>query len=181
MPNHNAPKMAACSDEALVLLASLLELAAPLIEKPQAHDEQAISSLGKQLTERIHLLMIQIGVSGDDLKWAFQKINKIRASDDASPDDEYLQLKSQVHSLQISIKDITPIEGSKTAFHFNFEFCCTSCGGYLLHLPDDATDESDVSCTACGQLFGKLNAIKALGYWIGQQELRRRKLGAFAD
>ena len=40
-------------------------------------------------------------------------------------------------------------------------FKCLKCGGTVLSLPDDYTDDSIASCKSCGQEFGTYGEIKA--------------------
>lgn len=77
--------------------------------------------------------------------------------------------------LSISILDYAEIPGSEDQFHFNFEFHCTDCGGYLISAPD--ADDDLVRCTA----FDTLAKIKDACRTIAMNELRARKLGVFRD
>ncbi|MNT87690.1 hypothetical protein D3C72_2281390 [compost metagenome] len=45
--------------------------------------------------------------------------------------------------------------------HIKVTFTCKTCGGTILSLPDDHTDDSIASCKACGQEFGRFGDIKA--------------------
>lgn len=40
-------------------------------------------------------------------------------------------------------------------------FKCQVCGGSVLELPDDHTDDSIAKCKACGQEFGRWGDVKA--------------------
>jgi hypothetical protein len=53
--------------------------------------------------------------------------------------------------LSISILNYAQIAGCPEQYHFNFEFHCSDCGGYLISTPDDENDP--VRCTACGAAF----------------------------
>lgn len=77
---------------------------------------------------------------------------------DAPPD----HIEALVVKLAMRIKTLGPavLSGSREAW---FEFHCEECGGFQIHLPDSPTDESTASCTACGQVFGTLGAVKAMG------------------
>lgn len=77
---------------------------------------------------------------------------------DAPPD----HTEATVIKLAMRIKTLgaATITGSREAW---FEFHCEECGGFQIHLPDNPTDESTASCTACGQVFGTFGAVKALG------------------
>lgn len=56
-------------------------------------------------------------------------------------------------------------------------FECLSCGGTILSLPDDYTDDSIASCKACGQEFGRFGDVKAKAV----QELSDRVRKQFRD
>ena len=81
--------------------------------------------------------------------------------------------------LSISIRDYAEIPGSKDQFHFNFEFHCGDCGGYLIRTPGD--EREPVHCTACGAAFDTLAKMKEACRTIAMKELKLRKLGAFRE
>lgn len=83
--------------------------------------------------------------------------------------------------LIISIKDFHPLPGDGTDFHFNFEYHCEECGGYQVEIPDDPEDHSMVTCTACQKEFGTYQALTSFCRWKANQELKRLKLGAYAE
>ncbi len=39
-------------------------------------------------------------------------------------------------------------------------FVCNHCGGEVVSLPDDHTDESDAWCKGCGVVFGSWGSIR---------------------
>jgi len=41
------------------------------------------------------------------------------------------------------------------------KFTCTQCGGAVLELPDDHTDDSTATCKQCGVELGRWGDIKA--------------------
>lgn len=41
-----------------------------------------------------------------------------------------------------------------------FSFVCRSCGGWMMRLDDNEGDLRMASCTACGEWWGRLGAIK---------------------
>ena len=41
------------------------------------------------------------------------------------------------------------------------KFECVECGGTILALPDDYTDDSIAKCESCGQEFGRFGDVKA--------------------
>jgi hypothetical protein len=82
-------------------------------------------------------------------------------------------------ALTISILDYAEIPGSKDQFHFNFEFHCSECGGYLISTPD--REDELIRCTACGVAFDTLAKINEVCQTVALDELRVRKLGAFRD
>jgi len=41
------------------------------------------------------------------------------------------------------------------------KFTCTKCGGTVLKLPDDRTDDSIATCKQCGVELGRWSDIKA--------------------
>jgi hypothetical protein len=81
--------------------------------------------------------------------------------------------------LSISILDYAEIPGSKDQYHFNFEFHCGDCGGYLISTPD--TENEPVRCTACGITFDTLAKINDACRTIALDELKARKPGAFRE
>lgn len=95
-------------------------------------------------------------------------------------DPKLEEFEQHVKGVVISIKDLAPIPNSETEFHFNFEFHCEDCGGYMMHVPDNPDDHSMTSCTACGKEYGTYLAVRAFCQWKGQQELKRLRLGEYA-
>lgn len=61
-------------------------------------------------------------------------------------------------------------------WNFNFKYSCRKCGGTIVHLPDNHTDESIASCKACGAEFGRMGDIKALAMLLAKEELRKHGL-----
>lgn len=87
--------------------------------------------------------------------------------------------KSVAPELSISIREYAEIPGSKDKFHFDFEFHCGDCGGYLIRTPDDESEP--VRCTACGAAFDTLAKMKEACRTMAMDELKLRKLGAFRE
>jgi hypothetical protein len=58
-------------------------------------------------------------------------------------------------------------------------FECTACGGKVLSLPDDPTDDSIATCKACGVEFGPYGAIKKRAMEMVKQEVSKRFQSAF--
>ncbi|MBB1091076.1 hypothetical protein HUU61_07215 [Rhodopseudomonas palustris] len=81
--------------------------------------------------------------------------------------------------LSISIRNYASRPGHPDQYHFNFEFHCSDCGGYLISTPDE--DHGPVRCTACGAAFGSLANVKEACRSIALEAMRVRKLGAFRD
>src|SRR5258705_6352426 len=82
-------------------------------------------------------------------------------------------------TLSISVLNYEPMPGFPDQYHFNFEFHCSDCGGYLISTPDDENDP--VRCTACGVTFDKLAKVKDACRAIAIEEMKARKLGAFRE
>jgi hypothetical protein len=80
-------------------------------------------------------------------------------------------------TLSISIMDYAEIPGSPDQYHFNFEFHCGVCGGYVISTPD--AESEPVRCKACGIAFDTLAKINDACRMIAIEELKARKLGAF--
>jgi hypothetical protein len=78
-------------------------------------------------------------------------------------------------ALSISILNYEPIPAQPDQYHFNFEFHCTDCGGYLISTPDDENDP--VRCTACGVAFDTLAKVKDTCRSIAIEEMKRREVG----
>ncbi|SDJ47299.1 hypothetical protein SAMN05216338_105069 [Bradyrhizobium sp. Rc2d] len=81
--------------------------------------------------------------------------------------------------LSISIIDYEQVPNCPDQYHFNFEFHCSDCGGYLITTPDDESDP--VHCTACGVAFDTLAEVKNACRSIALEEMKSRKLGAFRE
>lgn len=81
--------------------------------------------------------------------------------------------------LAISMRDYAEIPGSTDKFHFNFEFHCEECGGYIISTPD--AESEPVTCKACGAVFDTLAKLKDACRTIATNELKARKLGAYRD
>ena len=50
----------------------------------------------------------------------------------------------------------------KTELEFKFE--CLECGGTVIELPDNPTDDSIAKCEACGTAFGTWGDVQAKAY-----------------
>ena len=61
-------------------------------------------------------------------------------------------------------------------YHFDFEFCCNECGGYVIQILDEKSENGPVTCKACGVTFGKYRTLKSVANYIGQIELEKRGL-----
>ena len=48
-----------------------------------------------------------------------------------------------------------------TGDELKITFECKKCGGTILELPDDHTDDSIAKCKSCGTEFGRYGDIKA--------------------
>lgn len=78
----------------------------------------------------------------------------------------------RVTKLTISIKNYWRLPDQPGQYHFEFEFCCTECGGYLLNIPDDARQKA--KCVACDREFGSVESINNRCRRIGLRELKDR-------
>lgn len=58
-------------------------------------------------------------------------------------------------------------------------FQCQACGGTVLSLPDDYTDESIATCKACGVSFGPYGVIKERALEAAKREVSERFRSAF--
>lgn len=81
--------------------------------------------------------------------------------------------------VSISILDYAPMPTAPGQYHFNFEFHCSDCGGYVLDIPEN--DDLLVRCKACGAAFDTLADIKDACRKIALAELKSKKLGAFRE
>ncbi|MEP0323508.1 ECs_2282 family putative zinc-binding protein [Bauldia litoralis] len=52
-------------------------------------------------------------------------------------------------------------------------FECLDCGGTVLELPDNPTDDSVAVCKTCGRSHGRYGDIKAKGREMALNEARR--------
>jgi len=64
--------------------------------------------------------------------------------------------------------------------HFTAKFECMKCGGTLLVLPDNATDDSIAKCKSCGQSFGRYGDIKTKVMDMAKSEVANLAKSAFA-
>lgn len=79
--------------------------------------------------------------------------------------------------LSISILNYEQMRDDPDQYHFNFEFHCSDCGGYVINTPDVESDS--VRCTACGAAFDSLAKVKDTCRSMALEEMKTRKLGAF--
>jgi hypothetical protein len=85
--------------------------------------------------------------------------------------------KKRAPLLSIAVLNYSEIPGSPDQYHFNFEFHCTDCGGYLITTPDVESDP--VHCTACGAEFESFAKMKDACRMIALDKMKELKLGAF--
>lgn len=52
-------------------------------------------------------------------------------------------------------------------------FTCQECGGTVLHLPDDYTDDSIAECKSCGTKFGRWGDIKAKAMGLAKDRVTK--------
>lgn len=105
------------------------------------------------------------------------------ALDAMSPTNEKQQIgvgidnpiKRVLDRIEIRATDYERVPGT-TTWNFNCDLHCRACGGTVLSVPDNATDDSIATCKACGAEIGKYGDVKAAGRLVGQEELRRRGL-----
>lgn len=81
--------------------------------------------------------------------------------------------------LSITILDYEQVPEHPGQYHFNFEFHCSDCGGYLINTPPD--ENAPIRCTACGVSFDTLAKVKDTCRSIALEEMKIRKLGAFRE
>jgi transcription elongation factor Elf1 len=63
--------------------------------------------------------------------------------------------------------------------HLSVTFECKECGGTILTVPDDATDDSPVSCKSCGFVFGSFGDVKAKAREAALEHVQDTIKGAF--
>lgn len=112
-------------------------------------------------------------------QWEEKRVNV--ASHRCLRDPMLNAMRDFVKGLQISIASYRQDAGNPATYHFDFEYHCDDCGGYQVTIPDNPEESSTVTCTACGRPFGTYLAVQTLCRWLGEQEMRRRKLGAYAE
>ena len=95
-------------------------------------------------------------------------------SSQKAPDSYPDRARRALPKLTITVSHIEHQGGDK--YHFEFEFCCNECGGYIIQIPDDKSDSGPVTCKACGVTFGQYRTVKSVANYIAQQELQRRGL-----
>jgi len=65
------------------------------------------------------------------------------------------------------------------ADEISISFHCKECGGTILELPDDYTDDSIAKCKACGQEFGTWGEVQAKAMEAAADEMRRKLASSF--
>ena len=113
--------------------------------------------------------------------WLVERMIELNADRNPLCDLRLARLRSRVDHLVVGIKEVKPIPGSRTEFHVEFDMMCSICGGWMLRKTDVGGDDPVCRCTACDAHYGKFSDIKALCEHVGKLELKRRKLGAFAE
>lgn len=58
-------------------------------------------------------------------------------------------------------------------------FSCLNCGGSILELPDDYTDDSTAKCKSCGTEFGRYGDVKAKAMDAAKNEVSAMFRNAF--
>jgi len=58
---------------------------------------------------------------------------------------------------------------------------CGECGSNDLIGPDDMTDESVITCNACGAENGTLGELKAAAFRLAEQEAEKHGESAFGE
>jgi hypothetical protein len=61
----------------------------------------------------------------------------------------------------------------------NLTFKCKKCGGTVLSLPDNATDDSIAKCKSCGHDFGRWGDIKIAAKQTAVDHLRGQLRNVF--
>ncbi len=61
----------------------------------------------------------------------------------------------------------------------NVTFECPKCGGSVLELPDNHTDDSIAKCKGCGVSFGRWGDIKAQATLLAKEHVRDSFKSAF--
>lgn len=59
------------------------------------------------------------------------------------------------------------------------KFTCEQCGGTVLEIPDDHTDDSIAKCKSCGVEFGRWGDIKAKAIQLAKGEVTSMVENAF--
>jgi hypothetical protein len=98
--------------------------------------------------------------------------NQVQDQPGAAREDATKQI---LELIEIHPTNFEQVPGS-TTWNFNCDIRCRKCGGTVLSVPDDATDNSIAKCKACGAEIGKYGDVKAAGRLVGEQEMRRRGL-----
>lgn len=169
--------------EPLLFLAAIEDIGFRYGLTPEV-DERILKAALRLISDQAKLAMTLLNVPDHEKKRLAAEWDAKRV-DVGTPrylrDPMLLVLSEFVKGLRVSIKDLWPIPGSKTEFHFDFEYHCEECGGYEIHIPEPREDHSMVTCGACGKPFGTYLAVTELCKWIGREKLRVEKLGAFAQ
>lgn len=168
--------------EAPILLAAIEDIA--FRYKIGDRSEQEFRDAMNSIHGIIGITMTQLGTAREDREELRKRWDAIRVDQGtarAFQDPALRRLSRSIDGLIVSIKEITPKPESETEFHINYEFFCEECGGYLMEVPDNPSDDDIARCTACGHQFGRYADVRELCLWKGHQELRRMKLGAYAS
>lgn len=84
-------------------------------------------------------------------------------------------IKQVLERVEIHPTNFVQVPGT-TTWNFNCDIRCRKCGGTVLSVPDNATDDSIATCKSCGAEIGKYGDVKEVGRQAGQEEMRRRGL-----
>lgn len=153
-----------------------------------AVSEESDENLKRAALNRIHDMagaaMIVAGMDQEARKRLLDEWDIVR-TDQSNPnylrDPMVDQYGKFLKGLIVSIKDFHPLPGDGTNFHFNYEFHCEECGSYQIEVTDSPEDNTAVTCTACRKEFGTHLALTTFCRWKANQELKRLKLGAYAE
>lgn len=55
-----------------------------------------------------------------------------------------------------------------------FGLTCQKCGGHQINIPDNATDESPVTCASCGVTHCTFGELRDATLGIAQEEIKKQ-------
>lgn len=102
--------------------------------------------------------------SGEFIQRTLERERAERDADEAKPSLEGYppdDVEALVFGISIKVSRVGGVD-QEGKINVVFDSHCEDCGGYVITLSEPVTDESAATCKACGRLFGRWVAVRAL-------------------